>query len=143
MRKSMKSLLFVSIIFVYLPINTMDKPKNFISAELIYSDHALKRMAEQNITKGQVELTLRTGYRSWDEEDRGAERFTERKNKKNPLIVVLNRNKQPNVVVTAFIANEKNPYIRPKLTAGRIKEEKYLKQKKENKEKDLQKERNS
>lgn len=140
----MKIIFFITSIFaICFSINAMEKPKNYISSELIYSSHALKRMTEQGIAKEAVEHTLQTGYRSWDEEDRGAERFTERKNKKNPLIVVLDRNKQPNVVVTAFITNEKNPYIRPKLTAGRIKEEKYLKQKKENKEKDLQREKKS
>ena len=114
----------------------MQQEKNIISSKLIYTDHALKRMEERSITEEEIEHVLRTGYRSWEDEDRGARRFTERKNKTNPLIVVLNTNQEPNVVVTVFKDSPAPKHERKKCA----REQAYLKEKKANKAKDLRRE---
>ena len=129
-------LLIVSLAVPCL-LNAMAKDKNIISAELLYSPHALQRMAERGIQREEVDYVVRNGIRTWDLEDRGAHRYIERKNKSNPLIVVLNRNVEPNVVVTVFreIVAPKRP-VR-KFLAGRLRDEAYLKEQEAQKEKDL------
>jgi len=95
----------ISMTVILLGITTATMPmqkKNHISEALAYSGHACQTMVERNILESEVKAVLETGYRSWDEENRGAEKFTERRNEINPLIVVLNRNEEPNVVVTAY-----------------------------------------
>ncbi len=76
------------------------KGTNWISKELRYTQHALERMEQRKITAKQIKRVLRNGKRSW--EDDGSRRFTERKNKLNPLIVIANTKVIPNIVITAF-----------------------------------------
>lgn len=129
--------LLILILIGFAPAFSMEKPKNTISSRLIYTDHAVKRMEERKVTREEIEHVLQTGYRSWEEEDRGAERFTERKNKINPLIVVLDRKLDPNVIITVFKSDPIVKHETRKFTSGRLKEEAYLKQKTAKKEKDL------
>jgi hypothetical protein len=137
---SMNKLLFftLSCIVVQGSVYAMEKDKNIISEELCYSRHALEQMEERNISQEEVDHVVRNGIRAWDLEDRGANRYIERKNKANPLIVVLDRNVEPNVVVTAYIdCLTQKKHVR-KLPA---RAEAYLKEQADEKEKDLRRER--
>lgn len=78
------------------------KSKNTISQEITYAPYVLEAMAGQQITQAEVADVLKTGLRTWDQEQNDAQRFAERKNKINPLKVVLDRNQVPNVVLAAF-----------------------------------------
>ena len=75
------------------------KGKNWISKELHYTLDALNSMEKYTITAEEVVHVLKTGVRTWEQEKYNAQRFIERNNKVNPLIVLLNRTVKPNVVV--------------------------------------------
>jgi hypothetical protein len=108
--------------------NVMGKGKNIISKQLDYAEDAVKKMKEHRVSQQKVEQVLHTGRREWASEDSGFERFVERKNKINPLTVVVDRNKDPNVVVTVIKGNPVVKHPVRTLTAGRLREE--LKKKK-------------
>jgi hypothetical protein len=84
------------------------KAKNHISEVLTYSKHALKQMGERKISAAEVEYVLKTGYRSWEDEERGTRKFTERTKKGKQLVVILARNNDPNMVATAYRINSAN-----------------------------------
>jgi|GEM_PF-3475361 hypothetical protein len=135
-----KTTLLVISLACSFALNAMEKGKNIISEQLVYTNHALERMEKRQVSRDEIKQVLHTGKREWDLEDRGAERFVERKNKINPLMVVLDRSKNPNVVVTVIKADPIVKYPVRTLTAGRSREEEYLKGQKAKKEKDLQRE---
>jgi hypothetical protein len=135
-------ILTMLVIIIFPLIIGMEKPKNDISSVLKYTKHANEKMEERDITREEILRVLQLGIRSWENEDEGTERFTERKNKKNPLVVIINRNQDPNVIVTVY---KENPSSKPeprKFKAGRLREEAYLNEKREKKEKDLCREAN-
>jgi len=115
--------------------SSKQKGKNWISKELHYTEHALERMKQRKITEKQIKSVLKKGIRSWDLEHDGARRFTERKNKLNPLIVVLNTNVEPNAVVTVF----RNDHTIPKSLSieNHLIDKEYQQTQRANKNKDL------
>ncbi len=125
----LKKMILISLGFTCI-ISTMERSTNRISEVLHFTKHAREQMVARNISEKEIEDVLHNGIRGWDNE-LGAARFIERNNKSNPLVVVLNREKQPNSIITVFRKAPKQP-----LRKG-IHGENYDITKKANKEKDL------
>lgn len=130
----------IILILMFFDISSfLHAMKNNISEELHYTNHALERMKERSVTSEEVIYVLQTGRRIWDLENRDAEKFVDRKNKSNPLIVVLNRKEQPHTVVTIYKGNTTT--IPTKIRRLTLREEEYLSNEKKKKAKDLHRER--
>ena len=76
----------VFVIFTF-SLHAMQKGRNKISEKLSFSDQVSYRMAKYRVTEAEVRVVAETDIRSWDSEEQGIERFTERMNRINPLIV--------------------------------------------------------
>ena len=100
---------------------------------IVYTTHALEQMKKRKVTKLEVEKVIKTGRRGFDDSD-GRTPYFEKKNKVNPLKVVLATTPDEYIVITIFRQDPPPP------SAGNRQNLKDFENQKKGKSKDLARE---